>query len=109
MITNTLEVGGRIQFDLPESGRFDICATALDDLNGTFGRTNVSLPDLVASMADGEIGVDGILCKGERVAITLKLRLRCRRCPCVIKVVPASDDYKEWFYYGATIREPATN
>jgi hypothetical protein len=109
-VTEILDPGGRIQFDLPTNGRFDICATALDDLGGVFGETGVALPALLARMIGNEVPVDGIIRNGRRQAILLTFpvrgRLFKRRCrDLVVTVGPASNEFVQWFYYGKSIRD----
>ena len=118
-VTQDLGVGERIAFDLQSTGRFDICATGLDELNGTFGISNVGLRELQARMRGNVVEVDGILkkvctCedgrivrKEKRAAVLLKFPLNnCCRSQLVLKIRPASDAYKQWFYYDGTPRIP---
>jgi hypothetical protein len=110
--TQRLLPRARVQFDLDPDAEYDICATGLDQLNGTFGRSRVRLVDLTGN--GNEVGIDGVICRGQRTAIILKFtrlcsrgrfRRRCYYCTQTMRVPPASQEYKNWFYYDSTPRD----
>ena len=119
-VTQELRVGGRVQFDLPENGRFDFCGTGLDRLNGTFGATNIDLPRLLANAQGNEIGVDGTIKQFERREggrpVTRAIRTAillvfpsANQGQVVVTATRVCADYANTFYHCPIPRCPSAN